>query len=93
MSSVSYYLYIKSICFFTMKTTICSMSCIENPVKPMDIFNYLSFFILGLKIQTIQNSQNPRFSERYQTEFWTLGFLAFWIFVFLDSWIFGFLDF
>ena len=89
-----YYVYIKSTCFFNIKTSIFSMFCTEKPVKPTEntylhIFNYFSFIILGPKIP---KSKNPKFSERYQTEFWIFGFLDFWISGFLDFWIFWFLD-
>ena len=86
-------------CIFTIKTSIFSMFCAENSAKPRENTHFgicvinLSFLIFGLKIRKIQKSKNPRFSGRYESEFWIFGFLDFWIFGFLDSWIFGFLDF
>ena len=83
-------------CFFTIKNSMFSMFCAENCAKPREnthfgilVINF-SFLIFGLKIRKIQKSKNPRFSGRYESDFWSFGFLDFWI---LDFWIVGFLDF
>ena len=43
-------------------------------------------------MQCLRNSKNPRFPDRYQTEFGLFGLLDVEVHGFLDFWIFGGLD-